>query len=95
MKKNLTIIILAIALTASLSWNWMGKAKAKASGDPVEETAEAVNTYVGNGGVYSGISGSEGRLQIFFASPPEQQASFLTVTIINIDEEDISYVINP
>jgi hypothetical protein len=93
MKKNLIIIILAIAFITSFSWNWVGKAKANS--DSIEKATEAINTYVGNGGVYSGVSGGGGRLQIFFAAPPEQQASFLTVTIINIDEEDIDYVINP
>lgn len=93
MKKNLIIGILAIALTASLSWNWIGKANA--SGDGTEDAAEAINTYVGNGGVFSGASGGGGRLQLFFNSPPEQQVSSLSVTIVNIDDEDISTVAFP
>jgi len=93
MKKNLIIIILAIAFVTSFSWNWIGKAKA--SGDNVEDTAAAINTYVGNGGVFSGVSGGGGRLQIFFSSPPNQAASFLTVTIVNIDDEDIDYIVDP
>jgi hypothetical protein len=90
MKKNLIIAVLAMAFTASFSWNWIVKAK----GDSVAETVEAVNTYVGNGGTFSNISGSDGTLQITFTSPPNVPATILTVTVTNIDEEDISYVIN-
>jgi hypothetical protein len=93
MKKNLTIIILAIAFTASFSWNWIGKAKA--AGDNVEDTAAAINTLVGNGGIISGASGGEGRLQISFVNGPYQAAAFLEVTIVNIDDEDIGYVVDP
>jgi hypothetical protein len=90
MKKNLIIIILAIAFTASFSWNLIVKAQR----DKVAETVEAVNTYLGNGGTFSGISGAEGTLQITFSSPPNQTVSLMTVTVTNIDEQDISYVIN-
>lgn len=93
MKKNITIIILAVAFVTSVSWNWIGKVRANS--DPVEDTVAAINTYVGNGGVFSGASGSEGRLQLFFNSPPEQQVSSLTVTIENIDDEDIGFVTFP
>jgi hypothetical protein len=94
MKKNLTIIILAIAFVTSFSWNWIGKAKAKA-GDPVESAAAAINTFVGNGGVVSGAAGGGGRLQISFVNAPYQAASYLTVTIVNIDDEDIDFVVDP
>jgi predicted MFS family arabinose efflux permease len=93
MKKNLIIIILAIAFVTSFSWNWIGKAKA--SGDPVEDAAAAINTFVGNGGVCSGAAGGGGRLQISFVNAPNQAAAFLTVTIVNIDDEDIGYVVDP
>ena len=95
MKKNLIIVILAIAFVTSFSWNWIGKAKAKASGDEVEDTAAAINTFVGNGGVISGASGAEGRLQISFVNGPYQAAGFLEVTIVNIDDEDIDFVVDP
>jgi uncharacterized membrane protein YfcA len=93
MKKNLIIIILAIAFVTSFSWNWIGKAKA--GGDKVEETAAAINTFVGNGGLFSGASGGGGTLQLFFNSPPEQAVASLSVTITNIDNEDINYIIDP
>jgi hypothetical protein len=93
MKKNLIIIILAIAFVTSFSWNWIGKVKA--GGDRVEDTAAAITTWIENGGTFNGVSGSEGRLQIFFAGPPNQTVSNLSVTITNIDDEDISYVISP
>jgi hypothetical protein len=93
MKKNLTIIILAIAFVTSFSWNWIGKAKANS--DPVGDAAAAINTYVGNGGVFSGVAGGGGRMQISFGNAPNQAASFLVVTIVNIDDEDISYVVDP
>jgi len=90
MKKNLIIIILAVALVTSFSWNWIGKVRANS--DPVEDAAAAINTYVGNGGVFSGATGHEGTLHLFFNSPPEQAVSSLSVSIINIDDEDISVV---
>jgi hypothetical protein len=92
MKKNLIICVLAIAFITSFSWNWIGKAKAR--GDSVEDTANAVNTFVGNGNVFSGITGGGGSLQITFVSPPNQPAALMTVTITNIDQEDIGYVID-
>lgn len=97
MKKNIIIGILAIAFVASFSWNWIGKANANANvrGDHVEETAQAMNTFVGNGGTFSGASGGGGRLQMFFAGPVNQQVTSLSVTIINIDDEDIEYIIDP
>lgn len=91
MKKNLIIGVLAIAFITSFSWNWMAKAK---GGDSVAETVDAVNTYIGNGGTFSNISGSEGTLQITFTSAPSEPPTILTVTVSNIDEQDISYVIN-
>ena len=93
MKKNLIIIILAIAFVTSFSWNWIGKVRANS--DPVEDAAAAINTFVGNGGSLSGVSGGGGRLQLFFAGPPNQQVTSLLVTIINIDDEDIDFVIDP
>lgn len=92
MKKNLIIIILAIAFITSFSWNWMEKAKAR--GDAVESTANAVNTFVGNGNVFCGMAGGGGRLQITFCNPPNGPAASMTVTIVNIDDEDIGYVID-
>lgn len=93
MKKNLIIITLAVALVASVSWNWIGKVKA--GGDNVEEAATAINEFVGNGGTFSNASGGEGRLQLFFNGPPNQTVTSLSVTIENIDEEDISTVVFP
>ena len=90
MKKNLIICILAIAFITSFSWNWIVKAK----GDSVAATVEAVNTYVGNGGTFSGVSGEEGTLHITFVSPPSEPPTIMTVTVTNIDEQDIDYVIN-
>ena len=58
------------------------------------DTIAAVNTYIGNGGTFNSISGSDGTLQITFVSPPNVPPTILTVTVTNIDEEDISYVIN-
>jgi uncharacterized membrane protein YfcA len=93
MKKNLIIIILAIAFVTALSWNWIGKAKAKA-GDPVEDAATEINTFIGNGGVISGAAGAGGRLQISFVNAPNQAAASMSVTIVNIDDEDISVVVD-
>jgi len=91
MKKNLIIIILAIAFVTSFSWNWIVKAQR----DSVADTVEAVNTYIGNGGTFNGISGEEGTLHITFSSPPSQSPpTLMTVTVTNIDEQDISYFIN-
>jgi hypothetical protein len=93
-KKNLIILILAVAFVTSVSWNLTGKAKAK-GGDNVEDAATAINTFVGNGGTFSSASGGEGRLQLFFSGPPNQTVTSLSVTIENIDEEDISTLIFP
>jgi hypothetical protein len=90
MKKNLIIAILAVAFITSFSWNWMVKAK----GDSVADTVDAVDTYLGNGGTFNSISGSDGTLQITFVSAPNVPPTILTVTVTNIDEEDVSYVIN-
>lgn len=93
MKKNLIIITLAVALVASVSWNWVGKAKA--SRDKVEEVATAINDFVGNGGTFNNASGGEGTLQLFFSGPPNQTVTSLSVTIQNIDDEDISTLVFP
>lgn len=91
MKKNLIIAVLAVAFVASFSWNWV----VKADRDKVAEAVEAVNTYIGNGGTFNSVSGGDGTLYITFTAPPTAPSpTILTVTVTNIDEEDISYVIN-
>jgi hypothetical protein len=91
MKKNIIIAVLAIAFITSFSWNWI----ARAQRDKVAETVEEINTYLGDGATFSGVSGSDGTFYLIFSGPNNQSPPTLgTLTISNIDENDIDFVIN-